>query len=246
MIIVDTVYQRVLALANKEQRGYITPQEFNLLANQAQMEIFEQYFYDLNQWNKQHENDTEFSSMLSLLEEKVSLFEVEQGGTGFLNVVGGAMVIPSEVYRIGTVRIGGQQVEMLTSKEFDAVRFSPLTAPTLKRPIGYMTSAGLWIAIGGVNPTTGSTSGTFVNTDTNTNINLSYIKRPTKVIWGYTVINDKALYNSGSSVNFELHQSEETELVYKILSLAGITIAKPGLGTYAEQQITAQKTQEKQ
>ena len=28
---IDTVYQRVLTLANKEQRGYITPQEFNLL-----------------------------------------------------------------------------------------------------------------------------------------------------------------------------------------------------------------------
>ena len=44
---IDTVYQRVLAIANKEQRGYITPQEFNLFANQAQMDIFEQYFYDL-------------------------------------------------------------------------------------------------------------------------------------------------------------------------------------------------------
>ena len=43
-ISVDTIYQRVLALANKEQRGYITPQEFNLLANQAQMAIFESYF----------------------------------------------------------------------------------------------------------------------------------------------------------------------------------------------------------
>ena len=49
---VDTVYQRVLALANKEQRGYITPQEFNLFANQAQMDIFEQYFYDINQFGK--------------------------------------------------------------------------------------------------------------------------------------------------------------------------------------------------
>ncbi len=47
---VDTVYQRVLAIANKEQRGYITPQEFNLFADQAQKEIFEQYFYDLNQF----------------------------------------------------------------------------------------------------------------------------------------------------------------------------------------------------
>jgi hypothetical protein len=33
---IDTVYQRVLAILNKEQRGYVTPQEFNLFANQAQ------------------------------------------------------------------------------------------------------------------------------------------------------------------------------------------------------------------
>ena len=36
------------------------------------------------------------------------------------------------------------------------------------------------------------------------------------------------------------------ELVYKILALAGIVIAKPGLGTYGDQQITSQITQEKQ
>ena len=49
---VNTVYQTVLALANKEQRGYITPQEFNLFARLAQQEIFEQYFYDINQFKR--------------------------------------------------------------------------------------------------------------------------------------------------------------------------------------------------
>ena len=73
-ISIDTVYQRVLALANKEQRGYITPQEFNLFADQAQMEIFEQYFYDINQWNRQHGNDHEYSDMLVNLEEKIDKF----------------------------------------------------------------------------------------------------------------------------------------------------------------------------
>ena len=47
MIRVNRVYQKVLALANKEQRGYITPQEFNMFADMAQMDIFEKYFYDL-------------------------------------------------------------------------------------------------------------------------------------------------------------------------------------------------------
>ena len=67
---IDTVYQRVLTLANKEQRGYITPQEFNLLANQAQMEIFEQYFYDIKEMNRIRGNNEEYSDHLNILYEK--------------------------------------------------------------------------------------------------------------------------------------------------------------------------------
>ena len=72
---VDTVYQRVLAIANKEQRGYITPQEFNLFANQAQMDIFEQYFYDLDQFLKMPGNDTVHADMVDIIQEKIDLFE---------------------------------------------------------------------------------------------------------------------------------------------------------------------------
>ena len=68
MVNIDTVYQRVLALANKEQRGYITPQEFNLFANQAQMDIFEQYFYDLNQFRRLPGNDTIYADMVDILD----------------------------------------------------------------------------------------------------------------------------------------------------------------------------------
>lgn len=78
---IDTVYQRVLAIANKEQRGYITPQEFNLFANQAQMEIFEQYFYDINQFSRLHGNDTEYSDMLNIINEKLSIFQKNQTTT---------------------------------------------------------------------------------------------------------------------------------------------------------------------
>ena len=84
---VDTVYQRVLALANKEQRGYITPQEFNLFANQAQMEIFEQYFYDINQFGRVPGNNTEYSDMLDILREKIAIQEASK-----LNIKTFAMV----------------------------------------------------------------------------------------------------------------------------------------------------------
>ena len=56
MILIDKVYQRVQALANKEQRGYIPPKDFNLFAEQAQLEIIDQYYYDLNLFNRRPGN----------------------------------------------------------------------------------------------------------------------------------------------------------------------------------------------
>jgi hypothetical protein len=46
---VNEVYKTVLSILNKEQRGYITPDEFNKIGTQVQLEIFEKYFEDLNQ-----------------------------------------------------------------------------------------------------------------------------------------------------------------------------------------------------
>ena len=71
---IDRVYQKVLALANKEQRGYITPQEFNLFADQAQLEIFEQYFYDLEQRQRATGNEAEYIDIVTNIQEKISLF----------------------------------------------------------------------------------------------------------------------------------------------------------------------------
>jgi hypothetical protein len=77
-ISVDTIYQRVLVLANKEQRGYITPQEFNLLANQAQMSIFESYFYVKNQRDRAEPartNQVDETDISELLDRKLSPFQ---------------------------------------------------------------------------------------------------------------------------------------------------------------------------
>ena len=77
-ISINTVYQRVLAIANKEQNGYLTPQEFNVFANLAQTEIFEQYFYDTNQYGRVSGNSKEYSDMLNILDEKIIPFTKNQ------------------------------------------------------------------------------------------------------------------------------------------------------------------------
>ena len=79
-----------------------------------------------------------------------------------------------------------------------------------------------------------------------TRLSMDYIKKPTTARWDYNVINEKALYNPSTSVHFELHDSEEVELVNKILSLAGIVVRTPELYQAAVAEDNKNITQEKQ
>ena len=67
-------------------------------------------------------------------------------------------------------------------------------------------------------------------------VTYSYYVQPTLAFWGYTVVNYEALYDATQTTNFQLHPSEESNLVIKILELAGITLNKPGLVQVANQE----------
>jgi len=223
MISIDTVYQKVLALANKEQRGYITPQEFNLFADQAQKEIFEQYFYDLNQFARTKGSSEEYSDIIHNLNEKIAIFESE--GT----IVSG-MIQETDLYRLGTVIYNGVEVEEVQQNELLYMKKSRLIEPTLKRPI-YVRKGRLNIAIEPVSISSASTT---------------YLRVPSKPSWGYVVINGRAMYDSSNKNDFELHESEENELVYKILKLSGLSIQRDDLARGAQALESAQVQQEKQ
>jgi len=222
MVNIDTVYQRVLAFANKEQRGYITPQEFNLFANQAQLEVFEQYFYDLNQAARVHGNDTIYADVDDMLEEKIQVFEVTS-----------ATYVAADIYRLHSVRYNNTNCEILRKLDFnDVMSGGPLTAPSDTRPVANVS--------GGILRVIGSDNLTLIPDE------ISYVKKPTKAVWDYFVLNDKALYSVNTSVNFELHPSEESELVYKILKYAGLSMKRDDLARGGQGLESLQVQQEKQ
>ena len=223
---VDTVYQRVLSILNKEQRGYVTPQEFNLFANQAQMDLFEQYFYDINQFGRMHGNNTEFSDMLNILNEKINLFEVTAAMTRSNNY----WVAPSDLYRIGTLIYNNIEVERINQKEFLYINQAPLTKPTDVRPVFVASDDGYKV---------------YGTAELTAGVTCNYIKRPAQVVWNYTTSSGVALYNSTTSVDFPLHASEETELVMKILELAGISTRELQVYQIAAQEEARNTQQEK-
>ena len=72
---VDTVYRTVLLIMNKEQRGYLTPEEFNKIGGQVQLEIFNSYFEELNQQLRTVENDSEYANRVKTIEHKLEYFK---------------------------------------------------------------------------------------------------------------------------------------------------------------------------
>jgi len=265
-ISVDTVYQKVLAIANKEQRGYITPQEFNLFADQAQMEIFEQYFYDLSQFKRISGNSGEYSDIVSILKDKISMFEHLNYGAANITVANqyGDIVnldtdIP-DLYRLGEISVryyvNGKVVsgtcEQLTAKEKQLRDRSELTNDTEERPVFVkMTRMGtmrikIWPYPKTIDHPTLPDGSTISTPTIYSGVSADYTRRPKKPNWGYVVVNEKALYNDNISVDFELHASEESELVYRILALAGIAIKQPDLFRSVVSLESAKVQQEKQ
>jgi len=239
---INTVYQKVLAIANKEKRGYLTPQEFNLFADQAQKEIFEQYFYDLNQFKRVSGNTSEYSDMVDYLEDKISFFTEVDKAVTVLDTSGNINVSATvdDVYRLTQVNVKYLEnlrpvvAEQNTQKDMSIYNDTTLAVHSKKRPV-YVRKQNDTIQ---VYP--------FPNIDPLIDqVRIKYTRFPKKPDWAYKIINQKPFYDSSDSINFELHPSDESELVYRILFMAGVAIEKPQLSQAAAALQTSSIQQEK-
>ena len=222
MVSIDRVYQTVLTIVNKEGMDYITPQEFNLLANQAQIEVFEEYFQDQTRAMLQYGDDGDYSDSVRNLEEKITFFDNTMVVTENDNDV---FEYPSNFYRLGRVTLTTQGglpiiVDEISHKAVSYVQLSPLTAPTRTQPVYTRHEGGIVIY-----PTV------LMDTDM---VRMIYVRRPVDVAWRGSNMNGQ--FVQGGSTDFELHPSEFPELVVKILGYIGLLIKQQDVQAFAQQQ----------
>jgi len=304
---VNTVYQTVLLILNKEQRGYMTPVEFNKIGAQVQLEIFETYFDSLNQQLRVPQTDTDYADRVVNLDEKLQIFKTtgtasynngtfslptitggvsksdtitSTGATSYIiqNITGseladgtnivsvngvtsastnytitgtsliwnnntpiaGAVIIitstPNNFYRLGTVVYTNgnrsQTVERVDRGEFYTMNLSPLTRPSVNFPI-YLYENDILT----VYPST-----------IQTGVTVDYIRKPVDPSWNFasSAANNYAYtYDSSTSINFELHPAEQTEVILKTLLYAGVVIEDPTIINVAAQQVQQEQTNQK-
>ena len=74
---IDEVYSTVLSVLNKNNYGYLSPSDFNLFAQQAQLDIFEDFFYSYNyQLSKENvrQSGTGYADIKKGIEEDIAIF----------------------------------------------------------------------------------------------------------------------------------------------------------------------------
>ena len=225
---VDTVYKTVLLILNQQQRGYMTPDEFNKVGTQVQLNIFEKYEDDLNQQYRMPQNDTEYANRVKNIEQKLQFFQ----RTGATAYVGPHFTLtPTDIYRLGSVYYNGEELTQYSQRnEITQLLLSPLTKPTTDFPVYLYEQDLLYLY-----PTT-----------IQAGITISYLKKPADINWGYSVgALGQFLYNPAGSVNFELSVTEQTNVVTRILAYAGVIINDPTIIQVAAQEIAQEEQNSK-
>ena len=228
-ISVDTVYKTVLFILNKEQRGYITPAEFNKLAEQAQLEIFERYFEDLNQALRMPENDSEYANRVKTLEEKIQEMEINADLSTISNF--------DTVHRLGTLvyNVNGREIQEVTQHELNLIKKSKLTAPTTAFPVYQLRNNGTNIVLT-----------IYPNSIATADVDINYIPKPVSPNWAYTVESlGQFVWDEGNSQNFVISDIDQTELILTILMYAGVVIRDQSIIQAAASQVAQENANQK-
>ncbi len=152
---VNTVYTTVLSILNKEQRGYITPDEFNKLATQVQLDIFENYFEDLNQQLRVPQTESEYANRRKNIDDCISIFKT----------IGDTTVVPIGVVNSLSLTSGGTGYTAGNNVSTSGGTGTGLTVDTnITNPTFTLSAAGTgYSAASNVGVTGGSGVGLTVN-----------------------------------------------------------------------------------
>jgi hypothetical protein len=209
---IDDVRKTVLTALNKENRGYLTPEQFNLYAKQAQMNIFNLYFSEYSRlvaMKNARRLSAEYGDMLSSLQEKIDGFVTSKA----VSISGGSYPIPSNLYQAINLQYFNAVAEKVSNARALLLGASNMTPPSTLYPT-YTEASGVYK----LNPVS-----------LTENLIVNYIRIPEDPVWTYQSISgsEEPIFNPSASLgyqDFELPAEDAPKLVLEILKLAGVTI----------------------
>jgi hypothetical protein len=225
---INEAYRFVQFISNKNQRGNIKPDDFNLAAQRAQMDLFmqrygnpTQYQYGSPKARVQWQDSRKVTDDLKefLVEKQFILNE-------------GKVSYPSDYSHLSSARgsfiengencgdspiIDATNVDLVNDNELAYRLSSFIDSPSHRYPVLAFYDKYMQV----------------YPKDMQT-ITLTYLRRPQSPLWAYTITNNNPVYNPTLSINFEMPEDTHNEICYRILSYLGINLRDGELSQYAE------------
>jgi len=242
MASVYTVYNALKNLANKDQRGFITPAVFNSFAGVAQLNVYNRLFEKMTLTSsvrsRQLAGEREVAPVKQIREDlarfykEVTISQTSASDQTFLKPSDLGRIISAKTF--GTF-ILGQTTSIPIDLIYDEAKIeyilrSTLSVPTETRPVGLVSH------VLEVYPTSIK------------KIKLRYYKLPESVAavspqgrstspptFGYITNGNIEMYNPATSFDFELPDQYVPELVIEIAKMVGVNLRDSEVYAYAAQ-----------
>lgn len=216
MVSINSVHNTVMNLANKDQKGFITPAMFTSFARTAQIKIYNKIFEEIFEDKKLRRANVDQGRFLSkVFVDKNDLSEFI--AKGVMSRASNVYAKPDDfrsVISMTTKRPETRPVQILYDEDkIQHVLSSSLSVPTNEFPVGII----------------GKSIEVFPSTIGQ--VNIRYYRYPTPPQYNeYQALNsfgEQVGFFSNSSTDFELPSRYEDELVFEIAKMAGVNIKEP-------------------
>lgn len=225
---INLVYLTLLTIINKENQGYVSPTEFNILANNVQNEIFRGYFEDENKdkikKNKGYTNkgysNLDFNER-QRIDQFAAIADITKQGNG-------QFLLPSDLYLIeddGIVSISGKGLQLgnvIEEIERSTIGYlnNSISAPSDVYPVYERYNKYI-----------------YVYPESIILIRMRYLRKPKPPKWTYFVTgagNELFDPSNSSFQDFELHESEFTNIINRMLTYFGVNLREAEVVKMAE------------
>jgi hypothetical protein len=213
---VNDMYRICQFAVNKAQNGYLTPSEFNLTINQAQVSYqdyllgeFQQYQYGRPQARINYSQNQNIRQRLTpLLVETTLTINSTTGQSPYpADYVQTDMVITSSFNRVRYVQ--QDALYSFYNSQIDPIATNPIY---LLEPTGFQFYP--------------VTLGSAI---------LTYVKDAPEIVWAYTTVNGRPVYSSGTSVQPVWDNVDLLEIIARALKLIGLNLQDGQVQQYANQ-----------
>ena len=220
---INHVRNTVLTILNKENRGFLTPAQFNSYAKYAQQLIFDDYFNEFEKYQTLDNNRRIHSGTGDIkgrLEQKIEKFVK----TATVSETTGYYEQPSDLYKIQRITYGGKLIEHITPSREVYLTLSNIAGPSEEYPAYTIEDGKVYVLPAALDG----------------DVKFTYVRKPADPKWTYQTIGENPVYNPSASdhQDFELFADDESRLITEILKLTGLTIREPEIiqaGTGLEQ-----------